>query len=61
MPTSKGIEFTLKRDIFGKAVLYVRETILSTSPGMYHWGRWRPANLNESSEAIVHLRKLNKS
>lgn len=60
MPSSQGIEFTLKRDIFGKAMLYVRESVPGINPGVFRWDRWRPAKLEESSTAIAHLRKMNK-
>jgi len=59
MPSSCGIQYTLKTTCTGKHVLYVRRSLPDKSPGTFIWSNWRKANLAERDKALDKLINLN--
>lgn len=60
MPSSKGIQYTIKTNMFGTPILYVRHTVPTSGIGTYKWTPWYAAPVGEQRKVIIHLDKLNK-
>ena len=60
MPTSKSVQFTVKRSCFGYPIICVRVSIPDITPGEWTWGRWRRATQREQDIALMKLQELNQ-
>jgi len=59
MPSSIGIQYTLKTTFTGKHVLYVRKSVPAMGPGDFVWTKWRKATIAERDKALFELMGLN--